>query len=227
MELYLTYIRSSSTLFTFETKCLAFNNNISHHWFCARGHRKVNNCFLVILLFISGIELNPRPSWPLNLGVLNGCSIVNKGALVQDLIITKRLDMLAITESWMPTGRPGCCTTWMHSRRIPYSTLSPAVGWLSFFATIWAWQSVRSRLVLNFSNVKQSQSTIYAHLCWLQTSTDLHLLRWERFPGSLTLLLVIRSNKESGWLCVVISTVLGWRGFKSTLLSTISPEDLT
>ena len=53
-----------------------------------------------MLLIIAGIEPNPGPA-AIKIGLLNARSTVNKGPLIQDIIINEQLDMLAVTETWI------------------------------------------------------------------------------------------------------------------------------
>ena len=67
--------------------------------------------FVAVLLLIAGIERNPGPSTSgtqqkINVGVLNSRSIVNKAALIHDVITDHRLDMLAVTETWVYDDSP-------------------------------------------------------------------------------------------------------------------------
>ena len=105
----LTYFRPSSALIVVYRKCLLFRNTRAC-WFHVhrtdRRARKVNNTFVLLLLLISGVESNPGPGRPMNFGMLNGRSIANKGALVQDLIISGELDLLAVSETWIPSDAP-------------------------------------------------------------------------------------------------------------------------
>jgi len=62
--------------------------------------------FVVALLILGGVELNPGPpvasmSDVMRLGVLNVRSAVNKAAQVHDIIDSHNLDLLVLTESSM------------------------------------------------------------------------------------------------------------------------------
>ena len=59
--------------------------------------------FVALLLLIAGVEQNPGPIQrvqlpQLSVGLINAQSVVNKTALIHDLI-TDSLDLLAITET--------------------------------------------------------------------------------------------------------------------------------
>jgi len=58
------------------------------------------------LLAIAGIETNPGPTNVLQMGLLNVRSMVNKGPLVQDIIVSQKLDVLAVTETWITRDDP-------------------------------------------------------------------------------------------------------------------------
>jgi hypothetical protein len=56
---------------------------------------------------MSGIESNPGPAVvKLNLGLINARSIVNKAALIHDLISDFKIDILAVTETWVYENSP-------------------------------------------------------------------------------------------------------------------------
>ena len=97
-------LRTPASLMSFHLNCLVFRCD---GWFRSRrkdgGRRSV---FLMMLLLIAGVEPNPGPSAPLWMGVLNGRFIANKGALVQDVIIQNKLDILVITETSNPSDAP-------------------------------------------------------------------------------------------------------------------------
>jgi hypothetical protein len=57
-----------------------------------------------LLLLLSGVERNPGPN--LSFGVLNVRSAVTSGPLIQDIIISNNLDILALTETWLSTNDP-------------------------------------------------------------------------------------------------------------------------
>ena len=66
--------------------------------------------FKVLLLFIGGVESNPGPmrnkSTTLRMGLANARSVVNKAALIHDVINDNRLDLLAVTETWVYKDSP-------------------------------------------------------------------------------------------------------------------------
>ena len=60
---------------------------------------------------MAGVERNPGPArtirlQQLSLGLINAQSIVNKAALIHDLITDNSLDLLAITETWVYDDSP-------------------------------------------------------------------------------------------------------------------------
>src|SRR5664279_5604270 len=59
---------------------------------------------VAVLLLMSGMESNPGPA--IRIGALNAQSTVRKGALIQDIITSTKLDVLAITESWIVNDDP-------------------------------------------------------------------------------------------------------------------------
>ena len=83
-------------------------SNIKYFFKPCSSSRK--HVLLVWLLLMGGIEQNPGPtsasSSVLNLGLVNARSMVNKAALIHDVIKDNRLDMLAVTETWVYTDSP-------------------------------------------------------------------------------------------------------------------------
>lgn len=86
------------------------------NWLCCRSSRyyfklglrpKKSRLLVVMLLLISGIEPNPGPQSSTSvLGLLNVRSMVNKAALIHDVIKDNKLDMLAVTETWVYDNSP-------------------------------------------------------------------------------------------------------------------------
>ena len=72
------------------------------------ANRSWRHSFLAFLLLIGGVESNPGPTCisKINMGVVNARSIVNKAALLHDVIKDNRLDLLAITETWVYQDSP-------------------------------------------------------------------------------------------------------------------------
>jgi len=56
-------------------------------------------------LIIAGVEPNPGPA-AITMGLLNARSTVNKGPLIQDIITSNHLDVLAVTETWIVGDDP-------------------------------------------------------------------------------------------------------------------------
>ena len=65
-----------------------------------RRCRSIPSSVTAVLLIIAGIEPNPGPA-AIKIGLLNARSTVNKGPLIQDIIINEQLDILAVTETWI------------------------------------------------------------------------------------------------------------------------------
>ena len=81
----------------------------SHSYYFKSGSYGKRHIFLAFLLLISGIESNPGPinlNPTLNRGLLNARSMVNKSALIHDLISDNKLDLLAVTETWVSSDSP-------------------------------------------------------------------------------------------------------------------------
>jgi len=64
-----------------------------------------SSALTAVLLVITGIETNPGPA-AVKMGLLNARSMVNKGSLVQDIIASHNLDVLAVTETWITRDDP-------------------------------------------------------------------------------------------------------------------------
>jgi len=88
-----------------------FNLKLIHQAAARRGecfrparHSRHTSLLLALLLQMSGLELNPGPA--IRMGALNAQSIVRKGALINDLIGTHNLDVLALCETWIVDDDP-------------------------------------------------------------------------------------------------------------------------
>ena len=74
-----------------------------------RTRRSLTSSFIALLLLMSGVEPNPGPSMQFeetNFAVLNLRSVVGKAAELHDVIADLQLDVLAITETWVPSDAP-------------------------------------------------------------------------------------------------------------------------
>jgi len=75
-----------------------------------RPHRSTSDVVIAMLLLLGGVEVNRGPtvsarSSPrdaMSLGVLNVRLARRKAALIHDVIDDNRLDVLAMTETWIP-----------------------------------------------------------------------------------------------------------------------------
>ena len=98
----------ASALTSFVPGPLLFNYNLIHQ---AATPCRILRCgarsslLSAVLLIIAGIETNPGPD-AIKIGLLNARSVVNKGPLVQDIIISHHLDLLAVTETWITHDDP-------------------------------------------------------------------------------------------------------------------------
>ena len=81
-----------------------------------RPGRSPTAVVVALLLLLGGVETNPgppnvaSPRPALQLGVLNARSAVNKTAIIHDVISDFRLDMLAVSETWIKSSRPPAIT---------------------------------------------------------------------------------------------------------------------
>src|SRR6267154_1394597 len=79
----------------------------TRYYFKPAGRSWIHS-FLDFLLLIGGVERNPGPTNVLktNMGLVNARSMVNKTALIHDVIKDNRLDFLAVTETWVYNDSP-------------------------------------------------------------------------------------------------------------------------
>jgi len=63
---------------------------------------------VALLLLLGGIEVNPGPSTSPSsfVGLLNSRSACHKAALIHDVIADSKLDILLLTETWIPSDAP-------------------------------------------------------------------------------------------------------------------------
>jgi len=82
----------------------------TRHFIAPVNKRSWNVVFVSALLLIGGIEKNPGPARTntstVNMGLINARSIVNKSALIHDVIKDNKLDILAVTETWVYEDSP-------------------------------------------------------------------------------------------------------------------------
>jgi len=76
-----------------------------------RPHRSPASVLVTLLLLLGGVESNPGPTSTVNrtarettrAGLLNVRSARQKAALIQNVIADCRLDVLVLTEAWIPS----------------------------------------------------------------------------------------------------------------------------
>lgn len=78
-----------------------------------RSRRSAAAVFITLLLLLGGVESNPGPPSAttayksmMSFGLLNARSARHKAALIHDVIADHRLDVLAVTETWIPADAP-------------------------------------------------------------------------------------------------------------------------
>ena len=71
----------------------------------SRSRRSSSAVLVALLLLRGGVESNPGPA-TLNFGLMNARSAVNKAAHIHDVVSDHRLDVAAITETWIPSDAP-------------------------------------------------------------------------------------------------------------------------
>jgi len=103
-------VRSSAELYDTPKVLLCFRQNRTKYFFVPMSTRSWRKAFMAILLLLAGIERNPGPthsnSSTVNMGLINARSMVNKSALIHDIIEDHHLDLLAITETWVYEDSP-------------------------------------------------------------------------------------------------------------------------
>ena len=99
-----------SDLFDTPLNLLCCRQSRTKYFFVLASTRPRKTVFLAFLLLIAGIETNPGPATTstsaTNFGLINARSIVNKTALIHDVISDNRLDLLAVTETWVYEHSP-------------------------------------------------------------------------------------------------------------------------
>ena len=77
-----------------------------------RTHRSSSAVFVALLLLLGGVESNPGPAAAaatpssIAVGMLNARSVVNKAAVIHDVIADNKLAVLALTETWLTSDAP-------------------------------------------------------------------------------------------------------------------------
>jgi len=82
--------------------------------FMPRSRRSPNAVLIALLLLRGGVESNPGPvvnarhpgSKGIKLGLLNTRSVVHKAAVIHDIVRDEKLDIIALTETWIPADAP-------------------------------------------------------------------------------------------------------------------------
>ena len=82
--------------------------------FRQREYTSATSVVVAFLLLIAGVKKNPGPrngsSTPVQFGLLNSRSAVRKAAAIHDAIADHKLDVVALTESWMRPDDPDAIT---------------------------------------------------------------------------------------------------------------------
>jgi len=76
-----------------------------------RPHRSPSAVLVALLLLLGGVECNPGPSASpssssSSMGLLNARSARHKAPLIHDVIADNHLDLLLLTETWIPSDAP-------------------------------------------------------------------------------------------------------------------------
>ena len=71
-----------------------------------RPPRSRSGAVVLLLLLSAGVERNPGPKSWVNFAVLNSRSATHKAAHIHDVIADLRLDVLALTETWITSDAP-------------------------------------------------------------------------------------------------------------------------
>ena len=68
---------------------------------------KLNLGLSLVFLLAADVSLNPGPVAPnLRLGTVNARSMRDKAPALFDLVVSKGIDLLGITETWLTTRKP-------------------------------------------------------------------------------------------------------------------------
>jgi len=98
----------TSSLFDLDLRLLY--TTVHRQLFCVRSYHATSSRLIVLLLLLGGIETSPGPfngrCNGLHLGYINVRSAVNKSSIIQDIISSSRLDVLAICETWYNSDIP-------------------------------------------------------------------------------------------------------------------------
>src|SRR5664279_1373440 len=90
--------------------------------YCPRTYKSSAAVFVALLLLVAGVEANPGPSpygspsaavtadRSVQFGLFNARSAVRKAASIRDIIGQYKLDVVALTESWMRSDDPDAIT---------------------------------------------------------------------------------------------------------------------
>ena len=104
-ELLLHYVIARSEMFCVPLCWMCCKSG--KYYFLPNSSSGRKRVFVALLLFMSGIEPNPEPAvLKSNLGLINARFIANKTALLYDLIKDFKIDILAVTETWVYENSP-------------------------------------------------------------------------------------------------------------------------
>ena len=99
-----------SELFDTALNLLCCRQSRTKYFFVLARTRSRRTVFLAFLLLLAGVESNPGPettsSSATNFGLINARSMIQKTALIHDVISDSRLDLLAVTETWVYENSP-------------------------------------------------------------------------------------------------------------------------
>ena len=104
LEWRASVITVSPSLLNAVDRRLLFNADGSRI-FMPRSRRSPSAVLVALLLLRGGVESNPGPA-TLNFGLMNARSAVNKAAHIHDVLADHRLDVAAITETWITSDAP-------------------------------------------------------------------------------------------------------------------------
>jgi hypothetical protein len=93
-----------------------------------RIHRSRGSILIALLLIIGGVETNPGPGFNgqrINFGLLNAHSVGRKAALVHDVRAEHRFDVVALTETWIPSDAPNAVKLDIAPAHVPCPSSTP------------------------------------------------------------------------------------------------------
>ena len=169
------------------------------HVFRPRPRRSLTSCFVAILLLLCGdVETNPGPAAAtadLRIGHINLWSCVNKTELILNAIDEQRLDVLAITESYIKDDHPTAV------KNDPAPQVSPSPTRHARDGRAVAWRSYHVRLyvhahLLSWASTNRLRSALYSSILVLAVSMSSRCTGHQSLQGSSRNLRVFSTKSQ-------------------------------